>query len=129
MYRRTVRLPVGTPAWRRFWLAIGDEGTIVGHADLRARPEPHTGHRALLGMGVHRDHRGRGLGRRLLEVILAWAREQPTLVWVDLEVMAENTPARRLYERAGFRTLAAVEDMFRVDGEEVGQLWMTQRCK
>jgi hypothetical protein len=45
--------PVGAPGWRRAWVARDASGAIAGHVDLRARKEPFTAHRTLLGMGVH----------------------------------------------------------------------------
>jgi GNAT superfamily N-acetyltransferase len=50
---------------------------------------------------VAATHRGRGLGRQLVEHVLAWAREQghPR---VTLLTDADNAQARRFYERLGF---------------------------
>jgi GNAT superfamily N-acetyltransferase len=54
-----------------------------------------------LSIGVVAEARGRGTGSALLDALLALAREQgyPTL---SLSVDRQN-PARRLYERKGFR--------------------------
>jgi ribosomal protein S18 acetylase RimI-like enzyme len=115
-FMRGLAIPVGEPGWRRLWLALDARGTIAGHIDLRARPEPMSWHRAMLGMGVHRAYRRRGLGMQLVETALDWARQEPSLAWVDLEVLSENLPAVELYLRAGFMTVARVEDMLRIDG-------------
>jgi ribosomal protein S18 acetylase RimI-like enzyme len=109
-------LPVGAPGWRRLWLALGPTGDIAGHVDLRARPEPAAPHRAMLGMGVHRAWRRRGLGRQLLDAAVEWARLEAGLAWVDLEVLAGNVPAVELYLRSDFTMVARIEDMLRVDG-------------
>jgi ribosomal protein S18 acetylase RimI-like enzyme len=45
------------------------------------------------------DHRGRGIGTRLLEELLAEGAETGKSVSVHVEL---NNPARRLYERLGF---------------------------
>lgn len=118
---------VGEPGWRRAWMALDEQGYICGHADLRARPERLARHRCLLGMGVHRDHRRHGLGTRLLDTVLDWAREQAGIDWVDLEVMSSNLPARRLYERSGFTFSGEMTDLFRIDGEQLGYVFMTRR--
>jgi RimJ/RimL family protein N-acetyltransferase len=115
---------VGAPGWRRAWIALAEDGGICGHVDLRARPEGGTGHRCLLGMGVHRDWRRQGLGERLLAVALDWARAQGALAWVDLEVISGNRAARRLYERCGFVQDGEKADMFRIDGEPHGYVFM-----
>ncbi len=51
---------------------------------------------------IEPSHRGRGLGRRALELALAEVRKQG-IVSVFLEVDRDNEPARRLYAAAGFR--------------------------
>lgn len=116
---------VGAPGWRRAWMALDADGGICGHVDLRARPERASSHRCLLGMGVHRDFRRQGLGQRLLATALAWARAQDTIDWVDLEVISSNLPARRLYERSGFVFAGEIPDLFRIDGEQLGYVYMT----
>jgi ribosomal protein S18 acetylase RimI-like enzyme len=119
---------VGEPGWRRAWFALDADGLIAGHVDLRARPERLARHRCLLGMGVHRDHRRHGLGARLLATALDWARAKDGIDWVDLEVMSNNLPARRLYERSGFAVLGEMPDLFRIDGEQLGYVFMTHRA-
>ena len=60
-----------------------------------------TGQFAVVWIAVHPDRRGRGLGRELLERLLAGAgSERAWLVTHDLD-----TPARALYRSLGFRHL------------------------
>jgi len=54
-----------------------------------------------LAMGVVAEARGRGIGGALLDALLALAREQGFRA-LSLAVDRQN-PARRLYERKGFR--------------------------
>jgi GNAT superfamily N-acetyltransferase len=54
------------------------------------------------GFGVVPRLRGRGLGRRLMSALVERARAAG-LRRLSLEVLAGNTAARRLYERAGMR--------------------------
>jgi RimJ/RimL family protein N-acetyltransferase len=126
-FRQAVALPFGQPGWRKLWLAWSGEGEIAGHVDLRARAEPAATHRALLGMGVDRRHRQQGVGRRLLEAACDWALQQPALDWIDLEVLSVNAPARRLYESAGFVECGYIEDLFRIDGQSLGDTLMRRR--
>ncbi|MDQ2822937.1 MAG: GNAT family N-acetyltransferase [Pseudomonadota bacterium] len=117
--------PVGTPHWRRAWIALDASGTIAGHVDVRARPEKATAHRAMLGMGVHRDFRRQGLGKRLLQVAQDWATQEAGLDWLDLEVIATNLPGRALYLGYGFSVTGEIADMFRIDGEAIAYTFMT----
>jgi ribosomal protein S18 acetylase RimI-like enzyme len=86
----------GLPA---FFALDGDR--VVGWADIHREERPAHRHRGVLGMGVHRDYRGRGLGRRLLDAALAKAK-QIGLIRVDLTVYAGNKAAIALYRKCGF---------------------------
>lgn len=119
--------PLGEPGWRRVWIAIDEQGAIAGHIDLRARPEPQSAHRALLGMGVQRAYRRHGLGARLVDMALTWAGATAPLEWVDLDVLSVNLAARRLYERSGFVQTGEVPDLYRIDGESHGSVTMSRR--
>ena len=52
--------------------------------------------------GVHPDYRGRGIGRAVVTAGIAYLVERGA-TFVDLEVDADNTPARELYLNLGFR--------------------------
>ena len=58
----------------------------------------------LLNVAVQPERRGQGLGRELVEAVLADGRTTGARV-VYLEVRAGNVVARRLYRRLGFRDL------------------------
>ena len=103
---------------------MAGEDRIVGHVDLRAHPTPGMVHRCLLGMGVHREWRRSGIGQRLLHVAIEWAQADQQMEWIDLQVIAANGAAVRLYERAGFTGTGLLRDCFRVDGREVDYLSM-----
>ena len=62
-FRAGLEMPVGTPGWRRAWVARGPAGEILGHIDLRGHSERYTAHPPA-GHGVHRTWRRQGLGRR-----------------------------------------------------------------
>ncbi len=128
-FRQAFARQVGQPGWRKLWLAWDDDGEIAGHIDLRARPESLAAHRALLGMGVHRARRQRGLGRQLIDAVCAWALEATTLEWIDLDLISSNTPARLLYERSGFVRTGEIADLFRIDGASVGHIMMSRRLR
>lgn len=122
-------IAVGNPKWRRAWIAVDADDNIAGHVDLRARAEPYSSHRAQLGMGVRIDLRGQGLGPRLLEFVTQWARHSGIVEIIDLEVLSQNFPAISLYEKAGFKRLCEVDDMFRIDGESISHILMTKKLR
>jgi ribosomal protein S18 acetylase RimI-like enzyme len=82
-------------AWLRL---LTDEVKGYGYVD-DATPE--------LAIAVSPDHRGRGLGSRMLGELLDAATG--SFHAVSLSVRADN-PARRLYERMGFRVVGGDTD-------------------
>lgn len=117
------RADVGQQGWMRTWGAFDDAGKLVGHADLRDRGWGHTEHRALLGMGIIRAYRRRGLGTRLLQVVADWARATG-LSWIDLFVLEPNAPAQALYRSFGFVEVSRYPDFFRIGERSVADVGM-----
>jgi ribosomal protein S18 acetylase RimI-like enzyme len=101
-------------------------GQIVGHVDLRSHPEKLTEHRCLLGMGVHRQHRRRGIGEDLLAFAENWAAEKANLEWIDLQVLSENSGAMQLYCRMGFSKTGEVPEMFQIEGRSFSYVFMAK---
>jgi putative acetyltransferase len=107
----TLRLPYQKPELARRWLeSLGSEafnlvavldGIIVGNAGLD-RYSGRRAHAAGVGMGVHDDHRGKGIGTALLEEITDAADQWLRIERLELTVFADNLQAIRLYERFGF---------------------------
>ncbi len=57
-----------------------------------------------LTVAVHPQRQGRGIGSKLFEALIAWARSaQPEILRIELETGAGNLGAMRLYERLGFQ--------------------------
>lgn len=107
--------------FHRDWGRIGDAGLIatagtdvVGVAYYRLFNDEEHGSGYIdsetpeLVVAVRDDHRGLGLGARLLNELARTARESG-FTRLSLDVLPEN-PARRLYERLGYRELSANED-------------------
>ena len=74
---------------------------IVGWCDIVRHQFEGMRHVGRLGMGVRRDRRSKGIGRKLLEA--ATERTQGLgIERIELEVFASNRPAICLYESFGF---------------------------
>lgn len=127
LFRNGLLVALGQPGWRRLWVARDAQGAIVGHIDLRCHSESGAEHRCLLGMGVHRAHRGVGLGAALIAHAERWAAASQQLEWIDLQVLSENGPAMGLYERAGFMRVGEAADRFRMDGRSFAYTSMCKR--
>jgi ribosomal protein S18 acetylase RimI-like enzyme len=77
-----------------------DHGRIVGWCDIFPSPREVSQHVGVLGMGVLREWRRQGIGRRLIEAALAAAAGR--FEQVDLDVYAGNPAALALYRNVGF---------------------------
>jgi ribosomal protein S18 acetylase RimI-like enzyme len=74
---------------------------LVGVTGFYVQSGPKHAHKGVLwGMYVRPEYRGLGLGRMLVEAIIEHARERVELL--QLMVVSDNLPARRLYESLGF---------------------------
>ncbi|MDX2025665.1 ribosomal protein S18-alanine N-acetyltransferase [Microcella sp.] len=86
----------------RYIVAVEGE-TVIGYAGLSAPAGVEQAD--VQTIAVDAAHRGRGIGARLLDVLLteAAARGADDVL---LEVRADNPTAQRLYERHGFAAIA-----------------------
>ena len=125
-FAKELTTPLFELGWRRAWLAVNNKNDIVGHVDLRSHPFPHTQHRALLGMGVHRVYRRQGIGEKLFKHIEKWAHKN-NIAWIDLQVLEDNYPAVMLYQRLGFSTTGKTVDFFRIDERSECQVQMSKQ--
>ena len=102
------------------------EDRVVGWADIVPLQEDGQRHIGVLGMGVHSEYRGGGIGARLLDSLLAWARKED-FKSVQLEVWASNTPAQALYIRRGFSQKIFKRRVRILDGYEDDLITMEMR--
>ena len=79
------------------FLVIELEGAPIGRLYVDRGEDDNIG---IIDIALLPEHRGRGIGRVLLEEILAEARASDRKVTIYVE---HFNPARRLYDRLGFR--------------------------
>jgi ribosomal protein S18 acetylase RimI-like enzyme len=122
------------PAWRD-WAAgrwrggtavafagLDPTGAVVGTATV-AEFEVGPGVAHLYAMWVAPDARGAGVGRALVEAVVAWARSRSCERLV-LSVTETNEGARRLYEACGFADTGERRPLR--DGSELDVLILTK---
>jgi ribosomal protein S18 acetylase RimI-like enzyme len=100
-----------------------ENGRVVGSCTIQRR-ERHVETRTIgsLGLLVAPDHRGQGVGSKL--IVDALGRAKGLFEVVVLTVRADNHPARKLYERVGFRNFGALPHGFRRGGVWTEMIWM-----
>lgn len=78
------------------------DGRVIGMITIFVNSKPRMAHSAGLGMSVHPDYWGMGIGSRLMEAILDVADNWLNLKRVELDVNTDNPAGVRLYEKFGF---------------------------
>lgn len=109
----TLQLPYPSlETWRRR-LADPDDSTynlvavvserVVGILGLHTFPNrPRRRHAAGIGIGIHDEWQGKGIGTALIGAGVDMADNWLNIMRLELEVYTDNEPAIRLYEKFGF---------------------------
>ncbi|HEY7612444.1 MAG TPA: GNAT family N-acetyltransferase [Gemmatimonadales bacterium] len=93
----------------------GDE--IVGGLTFDGGRRPRLRHAGEFGISVLQAYAGQGLGRALLEYMIAWAERGGVVRKINLKVRVDNLPAIRLYQRLGWVTEGRTTRDTWIDGE------------
>ena len=93
------------------WL---EDGRVVGNISLRRAATP--GGWMIGNVAVHREWRGRGIGRALMDAAISTAADHGG-TWVGLEVHDDNDVARHLYAELGFESVGDQVEMTRAAGQ------------
>ncbi|MCA9678001.1 MAG: ribosomal protein S18-alanine N-acetyltransferase [Kofleriaceae bacterium] len=110
-----------TREWARVDVAR-DDGRVVAFADYwLVKDEIH-----ILAIATHPDRRRRGVGRALLDHVIALGRGGDYTL-VTLEVRASNRPAIALYEAAGFARVGVRPRYYAEDDEDALVMTLTLR--
>jgi phosphinothricin acetyltransferase len=113
-----------TPSWTEF-----DAGRLPGHRVVAveggrvvgwAALSPSSARECYAGVVEHsvyveREHRGRGVGRALMEALVAGA-DGAGLWTIQTSIFPENAASLALHERLGFRVVGRRERIARRDG-------------
>lgn len=106
------------------FLVAEDDGEIVGILTLEGAKRRNVRHTAVLGITVAREWRGQGIGRRLIQQSIDWARETGIITRIELHVFARNEGAIRLYRSFGFELEGTRRRAVLRDGEYLDDLVM-----
>ncbi|MBO1112598.1 GNAT family N-acetyltransferase [Bordetella petrii] len=101
------------------WLGERLCGTaaVIAHEQLKMR---HKG--IIVGVYVHPDARGLGMGQALIRGLIAHAGGRLDTLLISAE--ASNTPARRLYQKLGFKEYGREPRAMKIDGRFYDEVLM-----
>lgn len=104
-----------------------DGERLVGSAGLHSvGPQARRRHAMMLGIGVHPDAHGRGVGSALMDALTRQADDWLGVLRIELTVFADNVPAIRLYERFGFEHEGRLRGFALRDGRYVDAFTMAR---
>jgi GNAT superfamily N-acetyltransferase len=104
---------------------VFDNGRLIGKLAIDALAYKSLNHVCWLhAVYLHPDARGQGAGVALMQAAMAGARAQGATraaLWVN----GDNAPARRLYERLGFKETGRVPGGIILEGRQMDDVLMT----
>ncbi len=108
------------PVLGAFW-----NDALVGMAGFMRREGAKDAHKGMLwGMYVQAGSRKAGVGRRLAEAVIDFARQQVEIL--QLTVVSENQPARRRYASLGFIEYGIEHHALKQDGRYYDEVLMAK---
>lgn len=84
-------------------IVVEVNGIFRGSAGVTRKPLDANSHVCSIGVGLHQDSRGRGIGTELMKTIIQQGRDVLGCKVAELSVYEPNSVAKRLYEKSGFR--------------------------
>ena len=94
----------------QFVLGAFENETLIGIATFRRDQRSKARHKAMVyAMYVHPAHRGKAIGRLLLEHIIEKAEQLEGMEAIHLWVLHSNTSASGFYKRLGFESQGIVK--------------------
>jgi ribosomal protein S18 acetylase RimI-like enzyme len=103
-------------------VALLDE-KVIGWCGIPPIDKEGFRHVGVLGIGIHKDHRGKGIGKLLMQKAIAQAKEK-ALERIELDVFTVNEAAIGLYKSFGFEIEGMKKKVRKIDGKYYDDLCM-----
>ncbi|WP_372633662.1 N-acetyltransferase family protein [Cohnella sp.] len=119
-----------TPSKDKFVLgAFAEDGSsLTGIVTFVRESGVKTSHKAnVYGMYVAPSARGKGIGRRLLVELIEKAKECDGLEQINLAVVSDNAPAKKLYRALGFDTYGVEKNALKYNDQYYDEDFMVFR--
>lgn len=105
------------------------DNEIIGNIDLTGNRRKIMEHTAVIGMGMLEEWRNSGLGTALLKLAIEWAKENPILELLWLQVYTDNESGLGLYRKMGFEENGIMKNFFKQNEKYFDNLTMTMNVK
>lgn len=107
-----------------FFVAV-EEDRIIGYLIAQSEKPKRISHRTYLVIGVHKGSRGKGVGKKLLQHTINWAKKVQ-LHRLELTVITKNDAAIALYKNIGFKIEGVKEDSLMINGTYTDEYYMAK---
>ncbi|PKR82732.1 GNAT family N-acetyltransferase [Heyndrickxia camelliae] len=106
------------PTVDKFVLGIfDDQNVLLGIVTYMRETSMKTAHKGnIFGMFVAPESRGNGLGKLLLQELVRKVKQTNGLEQINLTVVSENLPAKKLYSSIGFETYGVERNALKSNG-------------
>lgn len=105
------------------------ENRIIGNIDLTGSKRIMMQHTAVVGMGMLQNWRNTGLGTALMSEAITWAKANPVLELLYLQVYTENKLGIALYKKMGFVENGIIQNYFKHEDKYFDNLTMSLYVK
>ena len=95
------------------------DGRIIGDASFSSSPRERIKHRGEIGISVDKEYWGNGIGSKLMEKIIDFAKNTAGCEIIHLQVRSDNERAIRLYKKYGFEKIGQFKGYVKIDGEYI----------
>lgn len=97
---------------------------LVGMVNVHTITRPRRKHAGSIGICVHEEWQGKGVGSALMQALVDLADNWLNLTRLELEVYADNEAAIHLYERFGFEVEGRLRKHAFRDGQYIDSIVM-----
>lgn len=101
------------------------EDRLIGNAGI-TKGSVRKEHVGLLGISIHRDFRGEGIGREMMTYLLGEAKKIGLTI-IELKVYGPNSQAIHLYKKLGFEEVGRLPDSIRYRDTFLDEVWMAKK--
>ena len=103
------------------------EGTIVGNIDLMINGRQMLKHTGYIGMGIHEDWQGQGIGTAMFKILIDWVDHNPDIEILWLQAFSNNEKGLRIYSNMGFEETGRQKGFIKTEsGEYIDSVIMTR---
>jgi RimJ/RimL family protein N-acetyltransferase len=102
---------------------------IIGNLGLTGGSREAMKHTAVVGMGILKEWRNVGVGTELMKAAIDWAKSNPILELIHLQVYTENKCGISLYKKIGFEENGMLKNYFKQNDTYYDMLTMSLEVK